>query len=269
MKKFITRGIALAAAAMFLTGCGDGMPIMSEAEEAIVISYSAGVLAKRNRYQPEGLTAVYEGEEDEEEESADTPNKPSQDTEAAEATEGEAEGAEGEAEGAEGEEPEEPVDSAEPEEDPSAAKSADTPQEPSAAVGVAEALGISDMQISYVDYFTSASYQQGEYFSLDAKPGNIFVILNFNVTNNTAEEAQCDIMGKKPVFALEINDNAGIRNQVTVLSNDMSTYQGAIGAGKTEAAILLFEVPEDTAASITSLGMSVLTDGEAKRVALE
>ena len=90
MKKFITRGIALAAAAMFLTGCGDGMPIMSEAEEAIVISYSAGVLAKRNRYQPEGLTAVYEGEEDEEEESADTPNKPSQDTEAAEATEGEA-----------------------------------------------------------------------------------------------------------------------------------------------------------------------------------
>ena len=37
MKKFITRGIALAAAAMFLTGCGDGMPIMSEAEEAIVV----------------------------------------------------------------------------------------------------------------------------------------------------------------------------------------------------------------------------------------
>lgn len=268
MKKFITRGIALAAAAMFLTGCGDGMPIMSEAEEAIVISYSAGVLAKRNRYQPEGLTAVYEGEEDEEEGSADTPNKPSKDTEAAESTEGEAEGAEGEGPD-QAQEPEEPVDSVEPEEDPSAAESADTPQEPSDAAGVAEALGISDIQISYVDYFTSASYQQGEYFSLDAKPGNIFVILNFNVTNNTAEEVQCDIMGKKPVFALEINDNAGIRNQVTVLSNDMSTYQGAIGAGKTEAAILLFEVPEDTAASITSLGMSVLTDGEAKRLPLE
>ena len=267
MKKFITRGIALAAAAMFLTGCGDGMPIMSEAEEAIVISYSAGVLAKRNRYQPEGLTAVYEGEEDEEEGSADTP-KPSKDTEAAESTEAEAEGAEGEGPD-QAQEPGEPVDSVEPEEDPSAAESADTPQEPSDAVGVAEALGISDIQISYVDYFTSASYQQGEYFSLDAKPGNIFVILNFNVTNNTAEEVQCNIMGKKPVFALEINDNAGIRNQVTALSSDMSTYQGAIGAGKTEAAILLFEVPEDTAASITSLGMSVLTDGEAKRVALE
>lgn len=68
MKKFIKTGIALTAAAMFLSGCGEGLMVMNEKEEAIVVSYSAGALAKRNRYQPEGLTAVYQGEEDEAEE---------------------------------------------------------------------------------------------------------------------------------------------------------------------------------------------------------
>lgn len=257
MKKFLKTGAALAAAGVLLTGCGDGLLAMNEAEEAIVVSYSAGALAKRNVYQPEGLTAVYEAEEDGEEGSADTPEEPEESPE---------EPADGMAEGSADGMAEEPVDATGTE---SGAVQEGAGAEAAETSDLAGALGLSGIQMSYTDYSVNGSYKQGDYFSLDAKPGNTFVILNFNVTNNTAEDIQCDILSKQPVFTLEIDGGTGIHNEVTVLANDLSTYHEPIGAGKTEAAILLFEVPEDVAGNISSLQLSVQADGGANRLAIE
>lgn len=261
MKKFIKTGVALTAAAMLLSGCGDGLLVMNEAEEAIVVSYSAGALAKRNVYQPEGLTAVYEGEDDGEEDPVDTPTEPKESQE----------------EPADGME-EDPVDTIEPEDgmdtedagaEGEASGAGDDASKAPETSDLAGALGLSGIRMSYTDYSVNGSYQQGDYYSLDANPGNTFVILNFNVTNNTAEDIQCDILSKQPIFTLEINGGTGVHNEVTVLANDLSTYHEAIGAGKTEAAILLFEVPEDVAGNISSLQLSVQADGGSNRLAIE
>ncbi len=48
MKKFIKMGTALVAAAFLLTGCGDEMAVLTESEEAVIVNYSAGTLAKHN-----------------------------------------------------------------------------------------------------------------------------------------------------------------------------------------------------------------------------
>ena len=68
MKKFIKMGTALVAAAFLLTGCGDEMAVLTESEEAVIVNYSAGTLAKHNSHQQEGMSAVYPKEEEEEEE---------------------------------------------------------------------------------------------------------------------------------------------------------------------------------------------------------
>ena len=67
MKKFIKMGTALVAAAFLLTGCGDEMAVLTESEEAVIVNYSAGTLAKHNSHPQEGMSAVYPKEEEEEE----------------------------------------------------------------------------------------------------------------------------------------------------------------------------------------------------------
>ena len=48
MRRAIKKGTVLIAAAVLLTGCGEEMAPLTESEEAIVIQYSAGTLAKHN-----------------------------------------------------------------------------------------------------------------------------------------------------------------------------------------------------------------------------
>ncbi len=248
MKKFIKTGIALTAAAMFLSGCGEGLMVMNEKEEAIVVSYSAGALAKRNRYQPEGLTAVYQGEEDEAEEE----------------------------EPKEAAEKEEPAEIEAPEEKAQEPGSAEAPggeaQEPGEAAAYAsltDALGLKGIQVSYQDYFISDTYQQGDYYILNAKEGNTFVILNFNIANSGAGETLCDILSLQPIFTLDVEGEAGIRNEVTMLDNDMATYKKPVGPGQTDTAVLLFEVPKDAAEAMSGIRLSLLVDGEANDIALD
>ena len=73
MKRFIKRGTALVAAAMLFTGCGEKMAVLTESEEAIVVNYSAGTLAKHNSHQQEGMTSVYPKDREEEKEEDTTP----------------------------------------------------------------------------------------------------------------------------------------------------------------------------------------------------
>ena len=58
MRRAIKKGTVLIAAAVLLTGCGEEMAPLTESEEAIVIQYSAGTLAKHNSYQQEGMTVI-------------------------------------------------------------------------------------------------------------------------------------------------------------------------------------------------------------------
>lgn len=56
MKNVMKIGTALVAAAMLLAGCGDSMMPLTEDEESTVVNYSAGILAKHNSFQQEGMT---------------------------------------------------------------------------------------------------------------------------------------------------------------------------------------------------------------------
>lgn len=228
MKKFIKKGTVLAAAALLLTGCGDKMAVLTESEETVIVNYSAGTLAKHNSYQQEGMAAVYPREE--EEEPADGTKPDTEEKEGAKGQEAEGGGQEGQKEPGEG---------------------------PSNAVDMTQALAVPGIEFSYKDYSTTDTYRQGEYFSLDAKEGNVFVILNVNMVNTGQEAVPCDLLARQPIFTLKINDGQGVKNEVTMLENDLSTYIGTVEPGQSVAGILLFEVPAETAEGISSLQLTL------------
>ena len=238
MRRAIKKGTVLIASAVLLTGCGEEMAPLTESEEAIVIQYSAGTLAKHNSYQQEGMTALYPQEEEEQEEEQEPEEKKKK----------------------------EETDSKDKKEED---KEKDTTQtEEAGQLTLSEALAVSGVEFSYKDYSVSSSYKQGEYFSLDAAAGNTFLIMNVNITNTGSQAVDCDLLTKQPIFTLKLNQGAGVKNEVTILSNDLSTYVGKLEPGQTDAAVLLFEVPEKTAESISSVQLSVQMNQKTSQIKL-
>lgn len=227
MKKFIKQGSVLIAAAMLLAGCGEEMVPLTESEAMIIVNYSAGTLAKHNGHQQEGMAAVYPKEEEEEEIPAEEEEKKTEEQE---------EKGEEQSSGGSGTSSEEPAPN---------------------AVTMTEAIAIPGLEFSYKDYSVSDTYKQGDYFSLDAKEGNTYVILNVNIANTGSEAVTCDLLGKQPIFTLKINEEPGVKNEVSMLENDLSTYIGQIEAGQTAAGILIFEVPAATAENISTLQLTL------------
>lgn len=238
MKRFIKRGTVLVTMAVLLTGCGEEMVTLTESEEAIVVNYSAGTLAKHNIYQQEGMAGVYP-EEKEEEDTA-----PEQEAEKEEEQKNEDVG-------------NDKTEQSEPE------------TKTSGQVTLTEALAVPGIEFSYKDYSVSDNYKQGEYFSLDASAGNTYVILNINITNTGKETAECDLLTKQPIFTLKLNEEAGVKNEITVLANDLSTFTGSIEPGQTAEAILMFEVPEKSTENITSLQVSLQMNEKTNEIKLK
>lgn len=242
MRNVIKMGAVLVAAAMLFTGCGDPMVPLTEDEESIVVNYSAGILAKHNSFQQEGITAVYPEEEEESEEPEET--EESEEKEKTDETEKSKEDAKGQSE-------QEPA------------------EQGSKQITLTEALSVPKVQFSYHDYSTADSYKQGDYFSMDASEGNTFLILNVNMTNTGKKAAECDFVQKQPSFVLSLNGEAGVRNQVTMLTNDLSTYKGTLEPGQTEAVILLFEVPQETAQNISTMKLNLEINGATNEILLK
>lgn len=246
MKGSIRRGMVLVIMAVFLTGCGDEMFPLTEGEEAIIVNYSAGTLAKHNRRQQEGLTMVVPKEEEEEEAIPEPEEETKEEVKEEE------------------QDTEETKDSSD---DP--AKTETEEEETVEQVTLTEALAISGMEFSYRDCSATGHYQQGEAYSLDAAAGNTYLMLNFNITNTGSDASDCDVIAKQPVFTLKVGDNPGVQNLFTLLENDLSTYSAAIEPGQTVAAVLLFEVPESVAENTSDLQLELQMNGNTSEIKMK
>ena len=257
MKNVMKIGTALVAAAMLLAGCGDSMMPLTEDEESTVVNYSAGILAKHNSFQQEGMTAVYPEEDDaDDSDDADEKKKPD-DAEKADGSD--------DAEKPEGEEKTDKDKSPDKEE----AAKGEAADEEAGPLTLTKALSVPKVEFSYHDYSTASNYKQGESFSLDASAGNVYVMLNINMTNTGSQAAECDVLSKQPTFTLSLNGEAGVLNEMTMLTNDLSTYKGVLDPGQTEATILLFEVPQKTAENISTIQLSAQINGKTSEIILK
>ncbi len=240
MRNVMKIGAVLVAAAMIFAGCGDPMVSLTEDEENIVVNYSAGTLAKHNGYQQEGMTALFPEEEEPSEEETEEPEEKEEPTEE--------------------EQREDDKESQEPEKQPEEKPS----EEEVGQLTLTEAISLPDVEFSYHDYSTADSYKEG-----DASEGNVLLMLNVNMTNTGNKALECDLLAKQLKFTLSLNGEAGIPNQTTMLTNDMSTYKGTLDSGQTEAVILLFDVPQQTADNISSMQLSLLMNGKTTDILLK
>ncbi|MCM1044501.1 MAG: hypothetical protein NC417_03225 [Candidatus Gastranaerophilales bacterium] len=233
-------GLAFAAA-LFLTGCGNQIPEMSEDQEQTIGEYTAMLLLKYDANSRSRLVDYVLEEWNEEKEA--------------------------EAE----EEPELPPEEDEPQGmDPVA----DTP-----VVDMPPENGMTDNTVSSMEAFfqlpagmtlafqntqTTASYPDGgemeNYFTLDATNGKSLLVLHYTLSNQSGADQNVDFLNSSAVFKVTVNGDYTRTALVTMLEDDMSVYAGTLAAGESKDLVLLIEIDQSMVDNISSVSLSVQDD---------
>jgi hypothetical protein len=222
---------------LMLCGCGTSLYELTEEEETVIVHYAAYVLAKHNVYQKDGMVAISEDLLEEDSEEAGTeealPDETEQETEASEQQSGSGDTAES------------------------------TAAEPANSISIAEAVGYDgQLDIAYTGFTVVNNFQEGRAYSLDAHAGYDFVVAQFTMKNISGEAIDVDVMSRGLTFRMSYEENRWIKEDVTLLLTDLSTYTDSLASDESVDLVLLFEVPEDDVASIGELSFSVDKDGE-------
>ncbi len=237
MRKKTVQIAVAAAAGLMLTGCGDAAYSLTADEESIIVSYAAHMVTKYNTYQKEGLTFVDMEMSEEEEVPEETEQ---QDTETV------------------------PDDAA----PGGPAAPAEDVQQPSAQTAdFAQLFGTDGISFTYVGARLDDSYVESSYYAVQADRGYTYLILGIDITNNSQEEAALDYLSRQPQFSVTVNEEVRSPAEITVLTQDFSTYVGTLAAGETKETVLLFQVP-DSVVSVENLKLEVSVDGNNYQIVL-
>ena len=236
MRKAYVKISALAVAMiLLLTGCGTNYPDLTAEEEIMVGEYAAKLLLK---YDANNRSRLIVREELPEEETVIG-------------------------------EPEEPVEI--PEEEPTVEE---LPEADSPVVGT-EDVPLTNMIASPEEFYELAegisidyqgmdvcsSYppegQADSYFALEATEGKSLMVLKFKIENHAQTEQKVDLLSQNVLFRITANGGYTRNTLTTMLLDDMSTYVDTLDAGETVDVVLLAEVDNDVANSISTLMLNL------------
>ncbi len=230
MKKLTIFGIIILMLSTFISGCGASIPDLSEEQTELITEYAAGLMIKYNNVSSRNLLNE-EQMEVEEEKEAEKREKERKKEEAAKAYLEAQEKAN--------------VDSEKEGDDSNKAGVKNSTPEIS---DMAYFYGLEGFAVTYSGYQLCQSYpdeSREDYFlAMDATAGKQLCILQFQVTNTTAEDKEFDMFAKKPIFYLSIDGGEKIPVQSTLLLDDLSSYKGVIATGNSEQMVLAFEIDE-------------------------
>lgn len=141
------------------------------------------------------------------------------------------------------------------------------------AKSLAEAMNISGVEVTYQGYEVLEKYEypagEGISYAMDATTDKVLLILKFQIKNNSAEPIMCDLLSNKLVFRCTVNNEKRVSSQLTMLLNDLYSYQETVNAGETKDTILIFQIPKEYQGNITSLDLMVKYKEESTTFPLE
>lgn len=235
MKKRMQFLAILLASTVVLGGCGTSLYELTDDEEDLIVSAAAQAVAKHNVFQMEGITDV---EPEPETETQMQENTTEQDTQQVQ------------------------------EETNTNTNTGGTKTDTQTKeIALSDLLG-KNLKVSYKGYSTASSYQEGDYFSVNATSGKTLIIMNINVKNTGKKNTKIDMLSKDVTFYGCFNGTDRIVEKKILSTKNLSTYQGKIKPGKSIKTVLVFEVSKKQADEISTQDLQVEMDGKMYQVTM-
>lgn len=233
MKKRMQFLTILLASIVVLGGCGTSLYELTDDEEDLIVSAAAQAVAKHNIFQMDGITDVEPETEPQMQE-----NTTEQDTQQVQ------------------------------EETNTNTHTGGTKTDTQTKeIALSDLLG-KNLKVSYKGYSTASSYQEGDYFSVNATSGKTLIIMNINVKNTGKKSIKIDMLSKDVTFYGCFNGTDRIIEKKILSTKNLSTYQGKIKPGKSIKTVLAFEVSKKQADEISTQDLQVEMDGQMYQVTM-
>ena len=237
MKKRMQFLTILLASTVVLGGCGTSLYELTDEEEDLIVSAAAQAVAKHNVFQLDGITDVEPDTEPQMQE-----NTTEQDTQQVQ---------------------EETNTNTNTITNTGGTQTNTQTKE----IALSDLLG-KNLKVSYKGYSTASSYQEGDYFSVNATSGKTLIIMNINVKNTGKKNIKIDMLSKDVTFYGCFNGTDRIVEKKILSTKNLSTYQGKIKPGKSIKTVLAFEVSKKQADEISTQNLQVEMDGQMYQVTM-
>lgn len=138
---------------------------------------------------------------------------------------------------------------------------------------IAEFLGENNINIKYSYYMLLDTYpsygKDGVYIELEAQSGYKLLVLKFEMENKTNDNQYVDLYSKDANYSIVINDSKRAKQMLTILLDDMYTYQSTLEASSREEIVLVYQVSAELANNIDDLKLKITYDGLDKVMQLQ
>lgn len=233
MKKRMQFLTILLASTVVLGGCGTSLYELTDDEEDLIVSAAAQAVAKHNVFQSDGITDVEPETEPQMQE-----NTTEQDTQ-----------------------------QVQEETNTNTNTGGTQTNTQTKEIALSDLLG-KNLKVSYKGYSTASSYQEGDYFNVNATSEKTLIIMNINVKNTGKKNIKIDMLSKDVTFYGCFNGTDRIVEKKILSTKNLSTYQGKIKPGKSIKTVLVFEVSKKQADEISTQDLQVEMDGQMYQVTM-
>ena len=135
----------------------------------------------------------------------------------------------------------------------------------SADFNIAEFLGEDNINIRYSYYMLLDTYpsydKDGVYFEIEAQSGYKLLVLKFELENKTNDNQYIDLYSKDASYST--------KQMLTILLDDMYTYQNTLEASSREEIVLIYQVSAELTNNIDDLKLKITYDGLDKVMQLQ
>lgn len=138
---------------------------------------------------------------------------------------------------------------------------------------IAEVVGLEGISVQYnrcmfLDRYPSLD-QDGMFIYLEADPGYKLVVLKFDIVNHTQESQTVNLLDAGLDYQLVLNETKAAKPMLTILMDDLGTYQAVIPANEEQAAVLVFQMSESLTNDIQSLNLKVTYQNQENMIQIQ
>lgn len=135
-----------------------------------------------------------------------------------------------------------------------------------------EFIGSSDISIHYSYYMIVDSYpsydKDGVYIEIEAPEGYKLLVLKFDIENLTDRNQNVDLYAKDMGYYIIINDGKMAKQMLTILLDDLYTYQGELAGNARQEAVLIFQMSDSVAQTVKDLKLRVKSADREQTISL-
>jgi len=130
-----------------------------------------------------------------------------------------------------------------------------------------------NISIKYDYYMVLDEYpsydHDGVFITIEAPQGYKLVVLKFKLENKTNDEQFVDLYSKDVDYRIIVDNSKSAKQMLTILMDDLYTYEGSIMGSMYNEAVLLFQVSDDIALNMQDIKLKATYNGKDVVISLQ